>query len=120
MREAPRDVFDPHSFTPGQTDAEIFEAAAAAAEIARLHPGRWPARTFHSATLLMVFFWSLGVLFPLPGFRDFLMKPRIEETLARVQEKYHRRHGGPRRSGYIGTDPNGNPLFIPKIGRAHV
>jgi len=79
-----------------------------------MHPGRWPARTFHSATLLMAFFWTLGVLFPIPGFRELLLKPRIEEILLGVQEKYHRRHGGQRRSaGYIGTDPNGNPMFIP-------
>jgi hypothetical protein len=61
----------------------------------------------------MVFFWSLGVLFPLPGFKEFLTKPHVEEILLAVQEKYHRRHGGRRSAGYIGTDPNGNPLFIP-------
>jgi len=112
LHKAPRDVFDPCSFSPGHLDTET--VAAVAAEVARLHPGRWPARTFHAATLILVVFWLLGLLFPFSFFRDLMMKPRIGTMMLEIEEKYeHQKHRVRRRVGYVGTDPNGNPMFMP-------
>mmetsp|Transcript_95303 Transcript_95303/g.188916 ORF Transcript_95303/g.188916 Transcript_95303/m.188916 type:complete len:1031 (-) Transcript_95303:277-3369(-) len=119
LRKAPHDVFDPCSFSPGHDDSEM--VATAAAEVARLHPGRWPARTFHAATLLLVFFWASGLLFPISCFRGLMMKPRVEEMIMEVEETYeHQKRKGRRRLGYVGTDPSGNPMFIHlKSAQAH-
>jgi len=105
-QEAPADIFDPSTYLPvGAQDSG--EDQRRTSSKVHMNPGRWPARVFHSATLLLAFLWFLGVLYP--TFRTWMDHPQIEQIFAEVEEEGKVEE----QQGFMGTDPNGNPMFIP-------
>lgn len=60
-----------------------------------------------AATFLLAFLWSMGVFYP--PFHTYMNHPQIEQISAVVEEEGQVHE----RKGFMGTDPNGNPMFIP-------